>query len=323
MNLSSVDARLSTLQRQLTSRSTARIALETLTFDVLHVIGLVGNSLVLWIVNKKRHQRKTINLFVGALAVSDLLLIVNLACFSSPSVVLGKWPFSGFFCQFHGLCIALLASASLLLMAVTAVNRYLQVVHANYYRRLFTRKRTKLFIYGTWALASISPIQYLASGELYFFNPGKLFCFQGPDLNPNTLFVYISGGTSMFVVLLCYQKIFQTIRNHQGRVTAMQQNTNPINGPNIQDIKITRTLFLTVVGFVCCWTPILIIDFIDLARGTFSFPRELYLFYSWLGALSSVINPFIYGVMNPMFREEFKRIYLRVRCIDSSQVEVF
>ncbi|EDO36213.1 predicted protein, partial [Nematostella vectensis] len=279
-----------------------------LMFGLLYVIGFVGNAVVLWIVNKKKNEGKAIYLFIGALAFSDILMVVLSSVTSLMVTVLGKWPFSDTICQFQGFLVVFLATVSLLLMAGTAVNRYFQVVRTNFYRLIFTPMHTRLLVGGIWVLASIAPIQYVAIGERYIFHPGKCFCFQENSFKPSTLFVSVIVFIPMCFIIASYYKVFKTIQSHKHRVANMQNNADSIAGPNIQDVKVTRTLFVTVVGFLCCWTPILIMDLIEFARGILFLPRELYILYSWLGLLSTVINPLIYGVMNPMFREEYKKI---------------
>ncbi|EDO30050.1 predicted protein [Nematostella vectensis] len=305
MNQSSIETGLNRLQDQLSSRGTARKVIETLVFIALYAVGLIGNFLVLFIVNKKRKEGKMIYLFIGALAISDIFLLTSFAVFSSPAIVLGKWPFPEIVCQLHGFCIIYLGTASLLLMAITALNRYFRVLGTKYYHRLFTTKRTILLILGAWVFATITPIQYLSSGERYIFNPGKCICFMRHKVKASSLYGYVIVFIPIFVIIVCYYKIFKLARSHQ---VSFQQNSKGIGGPSIHDINITRTLFLTVVGCLCCWTPVLIIDIIDFVQGEFSLPREAYYFYSCVGSSSSVINPFIYGALNPMFREEYKRI---------------
>ncbi|EDO43315.1 predicted protein [Nematostella vectensis] len=311
--LSKTDARFIELQVQLASRGTARLLIETLGYGSLTLMGLLGNIVVLKIIHNKKGDGRVIYLFLGALAVSDILLLGVSAVLGPTVLAMGKWPFSDDVCQFQGFYSVFLASVSLLLLAVMAVNRYFRVVCTNYYRLLFTPLRTKLYICGTWLLASVAPVQYLASGERYSFSPGKCFYFQkSSNHQPSTLFAYVNVFIPMCVIIFCYYKIFNTIRSHQIQAN-IQQNNNFLSRPNIQEIKVTRTLFLTVVGFMLCWTAVLVIDLFDMVLDKLSFPREMYIFYSWLVTISSVINPFIYGVMNPMFREEFKRI-LRIKC---------
>ncbi|EDO25861.1 predicted protein [Nematostella vectensis] len=288
MNMSSSDERFNALQENSLSRGTARVVIESLVVIILCLIGLIGNILVLRIVKNKRSEGKMIYLFIGALALTDVSLLATYPFFAFPVMVLGKWPFSDFVCQSYGFCILFLVSASLLLMALTAINRYFQVVRTKYYRRLFTPSRTKFFIGVALVLACIVPVPYLASGEKYIFIPGKNYCFQKPNTKIASMCVYLNGSCVMLVLTACYIKIFKTIRNHQARVTSIQQNTDSISGPSVQDIKVTRTLFLTVMGFVFCWTPVIVIDIIDMTRGLFSLPRELYYLHSFMGTLSSI-----------------------------------
>ncbi|EDO25772.1 predicted protein [Nematostella vectensis] len=253
--MSSVDKRLNALQEKSLSRGTAPIVIETLVFIIPCLVGLIGNILVLWIVKKKRNEGKVIYLFIGALAVTDVSLLAISPILALPALVLEKWPFSDLVCQFHAFYMISLASASILLMAATAINRYFQVVRPNYYRILFTPSRTRFLICGTFLFACFAPVPYLASGEKYTFNPGKGLCFQKPNLKPASLYVYFTGSWSMLVLTTCYIKIFKSIHNHQARVTAMQQNSNFISGPSVQDIKATlktsRCQGEIKVGFTC------------------------------------------------------------------------
>ncbi|EDO25480.1 predicted protein, partial [Nematostella vectensis] len=223
------------------------------------VVGTLGNSLVLWVVFKNKNSTKLAYIFIGALAASDFLVLVLTGWIFLTVLVLGKWQFSHFICQFQGFCVSGFVCLSLFLMAITAINRYFKVVRNKHYRAVFTPKRTKNIIIGTAMLSFIGPTQYLASGRRYVFQPGKYFCHQETRLTPSTSWVLYGVLVPTIIINVCYIMIFHTIRLHQNRVKAMRQN-NPITGPNIEDIKATRTLFFTVVGFLCCWTPIFVID---------------------------------------------------------------
>ena len=185
------------------------------------------------------------------------------------------------------------------------------------------------------------------SQKTYVFHPGKMFCFQENIPSFQTLFVYVYVGVSLGIIVFCYLRVFQTIREHNRATKYLHEdslsptspptpNTVEINNvhspktgsgsgslPNLmrsisihakphkftqKDIRVTKTLFVTIVGFLLCWFPIMIIDFIDLGSGKASFPREVYVLYLFLGNISATINPFIYGVMNPSFRSAYKRI---------------
>lgn len=76
-----------------------------------------------------------------------------------------------------------------------------------------------------------------------------------------------------------------------------------------EEIRLTRTLFVTVLGYLICWTPVIIIDFVQMGVGDWSLSRGVYFFYTNIGLISSSLNPIIYGVLNRTFRQEYKRIF--------------
>jgi hypothetical protein len=89
----------------------------------------------------------------------------------------------------------------------------------------------------------------------------------------------------------------------------------------VEDIRITKTLFATVVGYLLCWMPVLLIEMIDLAFGEESLPRQVYIMFTMCGLSSSAINPIIYGVMNKTFRREYKQAFMCAAvCRDGNMV---
>lgn len=173
-----------------------------------------------------------------------------------------------------------------------------------------------LWFYCIWA-----PLPYLLSGHKMVFHPSKFFCYLQIDSGPFTAFmvtVYI--GLPTCVIFYCYLRIFQTVRSHN---TNFQTSGVASHTVNVEEIKITRTLFVIVVFFNLCWTPVLLIDIADTIRGTWTFPREVYVAYSFLATISSALNPIIYGVLNKNFQKEYRKILCCSYCRTQSIVEPF
>lgn len=65
-------------------------------------------------------------------------------------------------------------------------------------------------------------------------------------------------------------------------------------------------------------------DIIDIIRRRYSLPREAYVLYSFLAASSSSINPLLYGIMNPTFGREYRKMFAWVtRILPGTRVESF
>jgi len=96
--------------------------------------------------------------------------------------------------------------------------------------------------------------------------------------------------------MFCYWKIYRAVQVHSANVSWQSSN--------VEDVKVSKTLFATVVGFVSLWMPA---NWIYLSSVLSPLPRELALFATVPMFSRSFVNPFIYGFMNRAFTNEFKK----------------
>ena len=301
---------ITTLGEELKDREVALVICETFFYLLIISASIIGNSCVLLAVYRNRQLRTIPNYFISALAMSDILLPLSCAPPSVAVVVLGHWPFNQEVCQAQGFFVVILACASLLILTLTAINRFYRIVRTRHYRSFFTKRKTIIMIGLCFFLACLEPIPYLSSGRRYVFHPGKMFCFQTTAVSIPNFLVYLYVGLPTFALSFCYFRVFQKMRTHQKAVQNNLQSVVSISEHVTQrDIKVTRILFIAVIGFLACWTPISIIDFADIFRGEVTFPRLVYFMYLILGNLSGVLNPVVYGVLNKNFRDEYRKIF--------------
>ena len=301
------------LAESLRSRSTFQVVLESLIYGSIAALAFIGNLLVLYIVYKTPRLRNVPGLFVASLALSDIAM----ATFGSPpslaSLITGHWISSFAACQFQGFVVIATVAASLQTMALMSVDRYFRVVHPIKHRIFFTMPRARLMAASVWILAMMYPVPYLASGRKYIFHPGKFFCFHETEMSFESCVIYICICISLAILSFCYFNVFKHLRLNRKRVKNLRKtfatsdhNTRRISS---EDIKLTQTLFVTVLGYLICWTPVLIIDFVGLALGEWSLSRGVYVTYTNIGLTSSSLNPIIYGALNRTFRREYKKIF--------------
>lgn len=320
--MDSVDKQLAEMSKEFESRSKVKVVLETGLYTLVLLLLLVGNSLTLFIISFNRQMRTVPNMFVASLALTDLLLgFISASPVGISTLAASQWPFHDTACQYQGYMAVTLALTSTQLLALMAVNRYFRIVSPAKYRRYFTRKRTTIMILVLWFYCIWAPLPYLLSGHKMVFHPSKFFCYLQIDSGPFTAFmvtVYI--GLPTCVIFYCYLRIFQTVSSHN---TNFQTSGVASHTVNVEEIKITRTLFVIVVSFNLCWTPVLVIDIVDTIRGTWTFPREVYVAYSFLATISSALNPIIYGVLNKNFKKKYRKILCCSYCCKQSLVEPF
>ncbi|KAJ7365611.1 Melatonin- receptor [Desmophyllum pertusum] len=293
----------------------------TVLFAVINVAAFFGNLSVCYAVYRNQRLRTLSNMFVVALAVSDILMSTCCMPFSVVTLFRGKWVFGETFCRFHGFGVFTFGLASLHTMGIIAVSRYFCVVKPEKYIVLFKKQRALMYIAVVWCAAligSVPPFLFKHGG--FEFQPGKAMCLYTFDTNiAYTIFiecVYI--GTPLTIITICYAKVFYTV-SRSNRVFSQENNPQPLLRANVEEAKVTKTLAAVMVGFACCWLPVCIIDYIDAARGEPTLARQAYLTYGFLVYLSSSINPFIYGATNKYFRREYKAILSGMLCLRASR----
>ena len=298
------------LSRQLSQRAEHLVWTETIFLAVINVAAFVGNLSVSYAVYRNQRLRTLPNMFIVALAVSDILLSVGSMPFSVATLARGQWIFDTNFCRFQGLAMFTFAMVSLHTMGVIAVSRYFCVVKPTKYVSIFNKRRVSTYVAVVWCLALVGSVPpFLFENGGYKFQPGKAMCMYTFYTNiAYTAFiecVYI--GTPVTLIAICYGKVFYTV-SRSNQVFSHENNPEQLRA-NVEEVKVTKTVATVLAGFAFCWLPICIMDYVDAARGEPTLPRQAYLTYGFLAYLSSTMNPFIYAATNRHFRREYKNIW--------------
>ena len=103
----------------------------------------------------------------------------------------------------------------------------------------------------------------------------------------------ISIAVSGVIIVACYIKIYQTIRQHNTAAAPSSQWEH--SSYEVEEAKITRMLTVVVVRFYLCW--------LHIKYGSVFYFLPLF--------VSSVIYPVVYGTMSQSFRNEFLKILRR------------
>ncbi|XP_068759824.1 melatonin receptor type 1A-like [Montipora capricornis] len=313
----------SPLYKELATRSISSTIGESFLYAFIVSVGTLGNVAVLLVLCKNHRLRNITAYFVISLAISDIIMLDICAPFSIGVLIVGDWIFGYLICQIQGFLVLWVACASICTLALVAINRYFRIVKTSRYRVIFTSAKAKLLVLGGWIAALSTPLTYTAAGKDYVFQPGKFFCYFESKFSLVILPFYVFIGISMVILIVCYLRVFKALKIHERTVAKNLRNGNAKKvSLSLEDIKVTKILFVTVVAFIFCWTPILVLDVVDNFLGSgWELNRETYYMYNIFGISSSAINPIIYGVMNPSYRRAYSRL-LGIHRVGRVDVEV-
>ena len=165
----------------LQSRSVYLVVVEVSVLIVLNLLSLMVNTLVCMSVYRNIRLRTTTNLYITALAISDLLS----AAFVMPSSIgvleSGRWIFGEVSCSFHSFIAAFAVYISPLTMGLTALNRYVRMCRPDHeYQKLFSTKKSLALLVSVWVfVACYSGVPILVGLQKSTFIPGYATCSVG------------------------------------------------------------------------------------------------------------------------------------------------
>ena len=171
-----------------------------------------GNIFVILAICADSHLRSPTHFLMGSLAVADLLLGTTVLPFSAVKLLMNeKWPFGEIFCDIWLATDVLCCTASIYLVLVISIDRYIGVKRPLAYPLIVTKKRIYIVIALVWILSlivSLAPQIGLKSPQR---NTNEC------EVNQNQAYALASALISFYipllVILIIYYQIFLAARN--------------------------------------------------------------------------------------------------------------
>ncbi|XP_078586261.1 G-protein coupled receptor 54-like [Branchiostoma floridae x Branchiostoma japonicum] len=109
-------------------------------FAVIFLVGISGNSLVIYVVAFFRKMRTVTNFYLCNLAVTDLAFLVCCVPFTAAQYAMPSWVFGQHMCRMVNYMMQVTVQATCLTLAAVSVDRYCAIVHP-VTSLIFRRKR--------------------------------------------------------------------------------------------------------------------------------------------------------------------------------------
>ena len=124
---------------ELNSRSVFFTVLEASFMILLNLLSLLGNVLVCIAVYRNTRLRTSTNVYIVALAITDLLSVIFVTPLATGVLISGRWPFGGTVCQMHAFMAQFVVYVSPVTTGLTAINRYVRMCKSDQqYKRFFS-----------------------------------------------------------------------------------------------------------------------------------------------------------------------------------------
>ncbi|XP_003725980.2 gastrin/cholecystokinin type B receptor [Strongylocentrotus purpuratus] len=285
---------------------------------VVAIVGILGNLLVVIVMFQRRSHSRSTDILIQSLAVADMLTSILLI--PIPDLKTAPDTFwSEIYCRFidSQLLMWIAITASTYTLVTVSVDRYFAIVYPLAFNRLVSRGRVAFCIVLTW----------LAAFSMCF--PG-VFVFNIDDatgscnLNFNSPQAQLAFGAYTFVLrlvvpilimLVTQTLIARNLFNESNRFADIKDEGVRSTGLLAARSRIIKMMLIVIIIYVICWAPNQI-AFFGVTIGFIPFTyinSTLHRALTVLAFFNSCMNPVVYIMMNPHFREAIKDLCIGTR----------
>ncbi|XP_033963070.1 pyroglutamylated RF-amide peptide receptor [Pseudochaenichthys georgianus] len=290
-------------------------------YMLIFLLALAGNSLVIYIVLKKRAIQTATDIFICSLAVSDLLITFFCIPFTLLQNISSEWFGGVLVCKTVPFVQTTAIVTGILTMTCIAIERYQGIVFPLKMRRQYSSKRAYKMLGLVW-LASVivgSPMLFVQQLEVkydFLYDHYHVCCQESWRSHTHrqvyTTFIMVA----LFLLPLAAMLFLYTRIGIKLWIRKRVGDSSVLNTMNHREmVKITRKkkravkMMITIVLlFTICWAPFhtvhMLFEYNDLENKYDGVTVSMILaIVQAMGFFNSFNNPIVYAFMNENFKK--------------------
>ncbi|XP_032078949.1 kappa-type opioid receptor isoform X1 [Thamnophis elegans] len=296
------------LQQNQTNISPAIPIIITAVYSIVFVVGLVGNSLVMFVIIRYTKMKTATNIYIFNLALADALVTTTMP-FQSTEYLMNTWPFGDVLCKIVISIDYYNMFTSIFTLTMMSVDRYIAVCHPVKALDFRTPLKAKIINICIWVLSSSVGISAIVlGGTKAREDTGSTECsLQFPDDDYVWWDIFMKICVFVFafiipvlIIIVCYTLMILRLKSVRLLSGSREKDRNLR--------RITRLVLVVVAVFIICWTPIHIFVLVealgDVSHSTAAISS--YYFCIALGYTNSSLNPILYAFLDENFKRCFK-----------------
>lgn len=292
--------------------SSGAVVAEMFMLSTIFIGSVLGNGLILLVIQRSRRSEWTTNYFVLSLGLSNLTIPFMCVLWSMIWIMRGSWLFDNVTCKLTFFFHFLNAGVSAGLLACISLDRFYIIVHPLKFK--MSRSQTKELIIFVWIFMVCS-----SAPALYFFKSmdGTKDSLCLPDFAALEWKVFIM---LFFLIAFCAPLLFTVVMYLRITYAVITRNLHAKNYPNSfrrhafrvprSKIKVLRMLFLQWLVFVCCCFPYFL-SLVLHSLKKISLSPSLNVSLLLLSFSNATLNVAIYALFSGDFRQGCKRVFCK------------
>ncbi|XP_067285191.1 pyroglutamylated RF-amide peptide receptor isoform X1 [Pseudorasbora parva] len=290
-------------------------------YAIIFVLALVGNSLVVYVVARKRATRTATTVFICSLAVSDLLITFFCIPFTLLQNISSEWLGGVLVCKTVPFVQTTAIVTGILTMTCIAIERYQGIVYPLKMKRQYTPKRAYRMLGLVWIAAVMvgSPMLFVQQLEVkydFLYDHHHVCCQERwhslAHRQVYSTFIMVALFLlPLAAMLLLYSRIGIElwIRKRVGDSSVLStMNHREISKISRKKKRAVKMMITIVLLFTICWAPFHIVhmlfEYNDLEKNYDEVTVNMIIaVVQAIGFSNSFNNPIVYAFMNENFKK--------------------
>ncbi|XP_031850374.1 somatostatin receptor type 2 [Nomia melanderi] len=274
-------------------------------YSIVCVVGLLGNTLVIYVVLRFSNMQTVTNMYIVNLAIADECFLIGIP-FLVTTMSLRSWIFGKVMCKVYMTTTSINQFTSSIFLFIMSADRYVAVCHpisSPKIRTSFISKIVSLTAWVTSVLFMIPIILYANSMESeQGINCNIYWSDNRGGHTTFTLYTFILGfAIPLFLILNFY---FLVIRKLQ---TVGPKNKSKEKKRSKR--KVTKMVLTVITVYVFCWLPY----WLTQVALIYTPPKQcqnkisitIFLLAGFLSYSNSAMNPILYAFLSDNFKKSF------------------
>lgn len=281
-------------------------------FGLVTLTGVIGNSLVIYVICSKQKMRTLTNLLLLNLAFADLSFVLICPPFTAYEFATYHWPFSGVLgdvvCKLMHYLLNVTAYVTIYTLVLIAALRYFTIVHNSATVKYRTKRVVALLVCGIWVVMLLvnAPIvtSYGVQVNLYGVEDCENYGRQVGQYIYATFFVFA------YLLPLAVIGLFSLgiLLHINGGGSKHNRRSVGVSRSEFLKKHASRLIIAVVVMFAIFWFPVhvhLLLAYFGRVPDT-NWYRAVSVLFNFLAYFNSCVNPIVYNCTSKDFQLSFR-----------------
>lgn len=290
-----------------TSEMPALYIFAQVLYAVVCIVGLLGNTLVIYVVLRFSKMQTVTNMYIVNLAVADECFLIGIP-FLITTMSLQLWPFGKLMCKIYMTTTSINQFTSSIFLTIMSADRYVAVCHPIFAPKVRTPFISKIVSLAAWTASAILMIpvyMYANIMENHNVSSCNILWPESENLSGQTAFTlysFVLGFAIPLILIFCfYFMVIMKLRTVGPKNRSKEKKKS--------HRKVTKLVLTVIMVYILCWLPYWITQMALI----FEPPKQcqtklavaVFLLAGCFSYSNSAMNPILYAFLSDNFKKSF------------------